>query len=327
MPIKSWPRPILVTGAHRSGTTWVGRMLCLSKEAGYIDEPFNRLRVPGWMPKPVPYWYQYVHRFNEGEYLEAMAHILTWRYPWREHLRTVSQQGGLRRMLRDAAEAARHRRAARLPLIKDPLALFSAPWMADRLGMRVVVLVRHPAAFASSLKRLRWHFDFRNWTEQPQLMRDWLRGYAASIEQAAREPNQFDILDEAILLWNAIYSTVQEWRKQRPDFVFIRYEALAEDPVQGMRWLYHRLGLHFTPQVARAIARMNSSDQPGEVPPTEPLRIERNSRAAKSTWLTRLDSTEIGRVKAGTYEVARHFYRAADWPEVIPFPTARRHRL
>ena len=33
--------PILVTGAHRSGTTWVGRMLCASGEAHYVSEPFN----------------------------------------------------------------------------------------------------------------------------------------------------------------------------------------------------------------------------------------------------------------------------------------------
>jgi len=33
--------PILVTGMHRSGTTWVGRMLAASREAVYFHEPLN----------------------------------------------------------------------------------------------------------------------------------------------------------------------------------------------------------------------------------------------------------------------------------------------
>jgi len=33
--------PILVTGSHRSGTTWVGKILALSPEVGYIQEPFH----------------------------------------------------------------------------------------------------------------------------------------------------------------------------------------------------------------------------------------------------------------------------------------------
>ena len=34
-------RPILVTGSHRSGTTWVGKTIALSPSVTYIGEPFN----------------------------------------------------------------------------------------------------------------------------------------------------------------------------------------------------------------------------------------------------------------------------------------------
>jgi hypothetical protein len=40
-------RPILVTGAHRSGTTWVGRMLALVPGVEYIHEPFNPVGPAG----------------------------------------------------------------------------------------------------------------------------------------------------------------------------------------------------------------------------------------------------------------------------------------
>ena len=32
-------KPILVTGSHRSGSTWVGKMLATSPSVNYIHEP------------------------------------------------------------------------------------------------------------------------------------------------------------------------------------------------------------------------------------------------------------------------------------------------
>lgn len=32
---------ILVTGSHRSGTTWIGQMLSQDKNTMYVYEPFN----------------------------------------------------------------------------------------------------------------------------------------------------------------------------------------------------------------------------------------------------------------------------------------------
>ena len=39
--------PILITGSHRSGTTWVGRTPGGGRRLGYIDEPFSVLHRPG----------------------------------------------------------------------------------------------------------------------------------------------------------------------------------------------------------------------------------------------------------------------------------------
>jgi LPS sulfotransferase NodH len=42
-PVRVQQRPILVTGAHRSGTTWVGKMLALAAGTGYAHEPSSPL--------------------------------------------------------------------------------------------------------------------------------------------------------------------------------------------------------------------------------------------------------------------------------------------
>ena len=43
-------KPILVTGAHRSGTTWVGKMLALAPGVAYVHEPFNPRTPAGLSP-------------------------------------------------------------------------------------------------------------------------------------------------------------------------------------------------------------------------------------------------------------------------------------
>lgn len=75
-------RPILVTGSHRSGTTWTGRMLALSGDAGYIHEPLNPKRAPGWARREIPYWWLYVCDDNEDEYEPILRDIIEFRYPF-----------------------------------------------------------------------------------------------------------------------------------------------------------------------------------------------------------------------------------------------------
>ncbi len=60
------------------------------------------------------------------------------------------------------------------PLVKDPIALFSAEWLAATFDMRVLVMIRHPAAFAASIRRRGWRHRFADFLEQPLLMRDLL---------------------------------------------------------------------------------------------------------------------------------------------------------
>ena len=61
-----------------------------------------------------------------------------------------------------------------LELLKDPIALFSTPWLVDRFNVHAVVMIRHPAAYVSSVSRLGWRFDFGYLLGQDLLMRDLL---------------------------------------------------------------------------------------------------------------------------------------------------------
>ena len=71
---------ILVTGAHRSGTTWVGRMLSADRSTAYISEPLNVLHRRGVYRADVKHWYQYITEENEEKYLPAFHELLNFRY-------------------------------------------------------------------------------------------------------------------------------------------------------------------------------------------------------------------------------------------------------
>ena len=72
---------MLVTGAHRSGTTWVGKMLAAGGGLAYVSEPLNVLHRPGVMRAAVAHWYTFISKENEGQYLDALRHQRAFRYP------------------------------------------------------------------------------------------------------------------------------------------------------------------------------------------------------------------------------------------------------
>ncbi|GAB4503172.1 MAG: hypothetical protein Fur0043_01640 [Anaerolineales bacterium] len=301
--------PILVTGAHRSGTTWVGKMLAANPRVAYLSEPLNVWHRPGVLGAPVEKWYTYLCAENEAAYLPAFRDTLAFRYGlWRE-VRALRSRKDVLRMGRDAAIFLRGRLFRQRPLLKDPFAVFSMPWFAARLGCRVVVTVRHPAAFASSLKRLNWPFDFRDLLGQPLLMRDWLEEDRAAMEAMPAD----DLIGQAALLWRMIYRVVARTRDLLPPLIIVRHEDLSRDPLPGYRALYHSLGLDFTPQVERTILNASSAENPKELPQKQVHAVKLDSRANLDNWKKRLSADEIERVRQVCGEVAALFYSDSEW--------------
>lgn len=302
--------PILVTGSHRSGTTWVGKMLVAAGQHTYVSEPLNAHHRPGVLAAPVTHWYTYICTENEAAYLPAFQDTLALRYGLGRELRSLRSLKDVGRMGRDAFHFRRGRLAGQAALLKDPFAAFATPWFADRLGCRVVVAVRHPAAFASSLKRLEWTFNFNDLLEQPLLLRDWLEPYRDEM-QAARTSR--DNLARACLLWRMIYSVLHTVCQQHPEFIAVRHEDLSRDPLGGFRALYETLGLPFTLAAEQRVLASSRAENPGEVSTRNIYNVNLDSRANLRNWQKRLSLEEIARVRALTAEVANHWYKPEDW--------------
>ena len=303
--------PILVTGMHRSGTTWVGKMLSANSGVTYIWEPLHAMEARGSFNSAVPRWYTYVCEENEGAYVDAFEDALRLRYHLRAALPHIR---GVRAVARTGEEMLRfaHGRIRRTrPLLKDPFAVFSSEWFAHRLGCRVVITVRHPAAVVSSLKRLGWPFDLGDLLAQPLLMRDWLAPMRNDLEQASARPQ--DAVGSGSFLWRAIYAIVAELERRHPNFIVVRNEDLSRDPIGGYERLYDALDLSFTPAARRAVVRSSKSSNKKEVTSSKPIDIKVDSRANIGNWRHRLDAEEIDRVRSITGDVAGLYYENADW--------------
>ncbi len=314
-------RPILVTGAHRSGTTWVGKMLAAGGQAAYISEPMNVLHRPGVLRTPVQYWYTYIHNGNEGGISSRSAgdHFLSITICPEWVCDRLRSGKDLARMGRDLFIFLRGRIKRQIPLLKDPFAIFSAPWFPSRLDCRVVITIRHPAAFASSLKRLDWPFDFSDLLAQTQLMQDWLEPFRQEIETisagatAPMKQDKVDTIASASLLWLMIYTFVKKCLGDNPDFILVRHEDLSADPVKGFNALYSRLGLDFSAQAEKKILQASSPDNPGELTPKATYSIHLDSQANLQNWKRRLTPEEIQKIRALTGSLCQHFYPDQTW--------------
>ena len=301
--------PILVTGTHRSGTTWVGKMLAADALTAYISEPLNVLHRPGIFRVKVNHWYQYVCEDNGNEYLPAFQELLEFDYHLWDEIRSLRSRRDFLRMGRDFLIFYNGLMRGQRALLKDPFAVFSTLWFAKNLKCKVVITVRHPAAFASSLKRLNWLFDFQDLLDQPLLMRDHLELYREEMQSIKSD----DVIGQSALLWKMIYHSVHATRELNPDFIIVRHEDLASDPVPGYRDLYKSLDLEFTPRVEKIILNSSSSENPIELSRKKVHGFKLDSRANIDIWKKRLSVEEIDRIRKMTEKISALYYSDAEW--------------
>jgi hypothetical protein len=302
-------QPILVTGAHRSGTTWVGKILAADHNTAYISEPLNVLHRRGVYRANVKHWYQYITSDNEADYFPAFQQLLSFRYHLFWELSSLRSQKDFLRMGRDLSIFMKGRLLGQRALLKDPFAVFSTPWFAQKLNCKVVITIRHPGGFASSLKRLNWNFDFRDLLNQPILMRDHLESDRADMEAIPAG----DIVGQSALLWRMIYRSVHSNLGQFPDFKVVRHEDLSLDPVAGYKSLYKSLGLTFDEKIRNTILNSSSSENPVELSKKKVHSVKLDSRANMNNWKKRLTPEEVIRIRKLTEDVSHLFYTENEW--------------
>jgi hypothetical protein len=283
-------------------------MLSLAAGVTYVYEPFSVGNSKGISN---PHWYPYITDENEGKYRAEMERVVQLRPPLKAVFENVQGLRDAWGRIQQWAKFIRGRYAGHRPLLKDPVALCSAEWIAETFGAQVVVMIRHPLAFAGSCKKLNWQFPFGDFLEQPRLLKVHLHSFENEIRAFAEQDR--DVVDQAILLWNMLYTVVRKYRDKHDDWAFVRHEDLARAPVEGFRDLYKHFDLPFTDAVQQSIRAHSRSSNPTD--PSNAINTQRDSRSTLYTWQDRLSAEEADRVRTETRGVAEHFYDDAVFEE------------
>lgn len=304
-------RPILVTGMHRSGTTWLGQMLCASGALINVHEPLKPTNRRTIFHSCVERWYTYISAENEGEYLRFYRDAIAFRpHPLDDIRRMRSPRDSFRMTSRWLSYALGRAQRRRL-LLKDPFAIFSVEWFARTLPCDVVIIVRHPAATVSSLKRLGYIFDLNDLLDQPLLINERLLHFRPELEAAVEFPE--DVVGQGSLLWKMIYDLASHYGAGDRRVHLVRHEDLSVNPQEQFAALYDRLHLPLTARAQHTIARFTSDRNPSEVPRANPVVAPLDSRRNVSNWMHRLQPEEIARIRRITQDVWPRYYTDDEW--------------
>lgn len=304
-------QPILVTGTHRSGTTWVAKTLARSPGAAYVTEPFNPRSSNGVCRAEFRYWFTYVDRHNSDAYEESFRRMLAFQYNWPG---AAEPPYSIRSIGRTAMEASRftwYRAFHSRPVLKDSIAVFSVPWLVASFDVRPVIMIRHPAAFVSSILRLGWEHPFDHFLSQEDLMRRYLEPYRDAVEWAAE--SRRPLLDQAILLWNLINSVVAQYSEMELGALVLRHEDVASNPTFWFAHMCRELGLRQTPRLTERIVRQSSPRNPTEAPHNVAHHLARNSAAIVKAWTTTLNASDVRKIRSATEDLSSRWYSDDDW--------------
>lgn len=288
--------PILVTGSHRSGSTWVGKCIESSDQIVYLAEPlrhtnsmqkiyFNDLNAKIWFPAIK---YQSTEIYNR-------AYEKIFYNGFHFYDLNFSTYRGIKdsiKVLRDINLNNKRR------LLKDPIALFSADWLYENYHTQNIVLIRSPLAFISSLKKNNWHHNFNDFLVQRELMKNELKPFSSKIEKYSVEKHS--VIDQGILLANIFNQQILSLKIKYPDWHFIELEKLQKEPFKEFETIFKYLNMTFSTKTKEYILQTTSSNNITDRSDDNVHVLERNSAELVNVYKSRLTPQEIEKISKET---------------------------
>lgn len=280
-------------------------MIALSPEIAYFYEPFNLGDQPGIWTPDVKYLFTYICKENEKLYRDEIEDFLNLENRFLREIRKCKNLRDYLLLIKYSIIKKYYKITNKRILLKDPIAIMSAEWLADTFNMDVIILIRHPLGFVGSIKNKNWEFPFDHFIKQPLLMERYLSKFKSQIEFFAKEEQP--IVEQAILLWNIIYSVVfQYYEKYKDKWLFIRHEDLSLEPINTFNMIYKRLGLTFNSRIREKIYKYTHTSKSKD-------NLKRNSKSNIFSWKKRLTNDEIKNVIEKTKSISSLFYKEVDW--------------
>lgn len=211
---------------HRSGTTFVGKILEKSKIYKSIHEPLNfKYGVAG-----NPFWYSDIRFLNKKakeKYKKVLFEYSQLKFNWSYKTSKIVSRG----QLDDLSFLYNFKKEV---IIKDPFILPSIKVvLAQNPKFKSIIMVRHPLRVLQSIERMNWNFDFRKYESIHNLKNIY--------------PNKpIDNKTSTLLLWNHLYKGLLELEKEFKNQCFIcKHEDLCNNPENIFDQIYNFLEMKF----------------------------------------------------------------------------------
>ena len=295
-------RPILISGSHRSGSTWVGKVIESSGSVNYILEPLNpqlRLNKLIFTSNKTNLWFPAIKYLNQSNYVKGFQNLFN--YKWL-NFNNISLSD-LKYLMKMRISFSKKNTF----LLKDPIALFSSEWIYKKFNSKNIILIRRPEAFVSSLKKNNWSFDFNNLLKQPEFIENHLVEFKDEIIKMANIEDP-DIITQGILLWNIFHSYILNLKNKYPNWYFISHEELSFNPMDEFNKIFQYLDLDFNEKVQSYIKKSTSSGNQTERDDKEIHQLNRNSKKNIFSWKNRLSEVEIKTIQNNTEIICAKFY-------------------
>lgn len=269
---------IFVTGAPRSGTTFVGTVLSAPLQVDYIHEPFNPdCGIPG-----IDQRYLYLRPYSptSKRYEPLIQSIPNYHFtlrtgyyrndkPWQKKIKAVIGSRGPF-YLRLAKLNPFHTAA----IIKDPIGCLMTEYLCQILNVQPLILIRHPIGFVASALRLNWseELDLSHLLEQPELVEDYFADeyHFLKLERA-------DLLEKAAALWRALNKVLLLQASYNPSWIVITHEDLSKAPLESFQNLFKKYDLPWSDSIKKIILKKTHSKNSAEVSSGRVQQFSRNS--------------------------------------------------
>lgn len=285
--------PILITGIHRSATTWIGKLFNTANSTVYVNEPFN---PSGWsygLNGLADKYYIYYKDTDVNLLHDSIDQIM------RNNAPSVYSKKMLERWFP-------YKRKGR-KIFKDPIAAMSSEWLYKEFNMHVLITIKHPVAYVQSLKRLNWEFPFDHLLEQDHLMNDHLHVFKNEMMNVNN-----DFISRAALSWKCIYYVLSKFI-ERNNWCYVRHEDISLNPMEEFKKLFEIYNLQWSKKVENKIIKSTTSRNVVKPKNNEVHNMQRDSKALAYSWKDTIGREEIEHIYKITNKVSHRYYTEDDW--------------
>ncbi len=303
---RTGPRPILLLGVARSGTTWLGHAMGKAPGVRFYYEPDNVDADPtgaraagrsGFGPYPIIDPGQ-----DDNPFTALWDMVFAGRYPFTTgRTKRLSQAARaalyLPRVLRDplvrqmAVLSARHPTSVDFAIAKSIYSLFSLEWLASRYHPDVVALQRNPLNVVSSWRQLQIPlFDL---TTRPAIRTRY-------VEPLGLDPPGGAAPELVQIAWvvGLLTHVLGEAAARHPEWHVVTHEDLCADPSVRMRAVFDLVGLPWAAEVERFLAENNKAGEG-----LQPVRV---TSEQPDRWRKRLSDGEVTDIERTLSQFPRH---------------------